>query len=75
MNKSKQKKYPHYDQDVLNVLHKRHGYSKMYIRKFLSGERKSIMGDRIVKEYQKLVKASKEAQKEKEKTLQNIVND
>lgn len=72
MNKSKQKTKPHYDQDVLNVLHKKHGYSRMYIRKFLSGERESIMGDKIKKEYHQLVKASQQAEREKQQKLEQI---
>jgi len=75
MNKSKQKKYPSYDQDVLNVLQKKYGYTKSYIKKFLTGDRKAFLGDQIVKEYHQLVKHSKQAQREKQQKLENIVKD
>lgn len=72
MNKSKEKSKTVYDQDVINVLHKKYGYSRNYIQKFLRGERHAIMGDRIVKEYHQLVKASKQAEREKQQKLEEI---
>lgn len=72
MNKSKQKTRATYDQDVINVLHKKWGYSRNYIIKFLSGERQAIHGDRIIKEYHQLVKAAKQAEREKQQKLEQL---
>lgn len=61
MNKSNQKPRSYYHEDAIRILHERHGYTKQYIRMSISGTRVGIMPDRIKKEYQQMVHASKKA--------------
>ena len=53
------KKRINYNEDVLNLLKERYGYSLDYIRKSLRGDRVGIMPDTLIKEYKKLVKEDK----------------
>lgn len=53
------KKRINYNEDVLNLLKERYGYSLDYIRKSLRGDRVGIMPDTLIKEYRKLVKEDK----------------
>lgn len=64
MSKGKQKPRTYYQEDIIRILHERHGYTKNYIRMCLSGDRIGLMPDRIKKEYQQMVTASKKAVEE-----------
>lgn len=72
MNKSKQKSKPFYDPDVLNKLHELYGYSKDYIRKSIRGDRTGIIPERLKKQYNQMIKASKKA---KEEQLKEIIEE
>lgn len=67
MSKTKQKKqnYRTYDPEVIDDLHKLHGYTKHYIRMSITGDRVGIMPDRIKKQYHSMVNAAKKARQEK----------
>jgi signal recognition particle receptor subunit beta len=59
-NKRTNKKQ-NYNEEILNILETKYGYSIDYIRKCLRGDRTGIMPDEIVKEYKALHAASKKA--------------
>lgn len=59
MSKGKQRKRNNYNEDAIRILHERHGYTKNYIRMSLAGDRVGLMPERMVKEYNEMVKASK----------------
>ncbi len=58
-----------FNEDILNLLINRYGYSIDYIRKSLRGDRVGIMPDTLIKEYKKLESASKKALQEKANNL------
>ncbi len=60
MNKPTTKRI-NFNEDILNLLRDRYGYSIDYIRKSLRGDRVGVMPDRLIKEYKKLESASKKA--------------
>lgn len=64
MNKSS-KKRTNYNEEVLEVLKKKYGYSIDYIRKCLRGDRTGIMADAIKKDYNDSIVASKTAIEDK----------
>lgn len=68
MNKSTKKRI-NFNEDILNLLKERYGYSIDYIRKALRGDRVGIMPDTLIKEYKKLESAAKMSIKEKAKEL------
>ncbi|GGB82655.1 hypothetical protein GCM10007424_23360 [Flavobacterium suaedae] len=55
------KKRNNYNEDILNSLAKKFGYSVDYIRKCLRDDRKGIMPDVIKKEYKYLENIAKKA--------------
>ena len=55
MSENKQKKKVKYNQDALEILTQRFGYSIDYIRKSLRGDRVGILPDRVKKEYSIIV--------------------
>lgn len=63
------KKRTNYNEDILNVLKDKYGYSLDYIRKSLRGDRTGIMPDAIIKAYKELENASKSAVAEKAESL------
>ena len=68
------KKRNNYNEDILIALNERWGYSIDYIRKSLRGDRVGVMPDTLIKEYKKLVIASKKIQETAKKALQEKVN-
>ena len=62
------KKRINYNEDILNALHAKYGYSIDYIRKSLRGDREGIMPDTLTKEYKQLDAAAK-------KTIQQKANE
>lgn len=69
------KKRINYNEDVLNLLKERYGYSLDYIRKSLRGDRVGIMPDTLIKEYRKLVKEDKILKDAVKKQLQEKAKD
>ncbi|MDM1557090.1 hypothetical protein HX126_21270 [Chryseobacterium indologenes] len=63
------KKRTNYNEDILNVLKDKYGYSLDYIRKSLRGDRTGIMPDLIIKTYKELEIAAKTAVAEKAESL------
>jgi len=57
------KKTNSYNGLVLERLHKKHGYSKVYIRQCLDGTRKPEVADTLIKEYKQMDQAVKAALK------------
>lgn len=55
------KKQTKYNEEILNVLRGKYGYSLDYIRKSLRGDRVGEMPDRLKKEYKALDLASTKA--------------
>ena len=55
------KKRNNYNEDILNSLATKYGFSVDYIRKCLRGDRLGIMPDQIIKDYAQLEKAAKDA--------------
>lgn len=55
------KKRTTYNEDALEILTKKYGYSVDYIRKCIRGDRKGIMASNIIKDYNSSVSASKKA--------------
>ena len=68
------KKRNNYNEDILIALNERWGYSIDYIRKSLRGDRVGVMPDTLIKEYKKLVIASKKIQETAKKALQEKAN-
>ena len=68
------KKRNNYNEDILRALNERWGYSIDYIRKSLRGDRVGVMPDTLIKEYKKLVIASKKIQETAKKALQEKAN-
>jgi len=68
MNKTTKKRI-NFNEDILNILEKRYGYSIDYIRKSLRGDRVGEMPDVLIKEYRKLATAAKKAVQEKANNL------
>ncbi|WP_158651369.1 hypothetical protein [Pseudotamlana carrageenivorans] len=68
MNKSSKKRIK-FNEIAIDILIKRYGYSIDYIRKSLRGDRTGIMPDILIKEYNKLDSASKDAIQNKTKDL------
>lgn len=68
MNKPTKKRI-NFNEDILNILKKRYGYSLDYIRKSLRGDRVGIMPDTLIKEYKNLENAAKKAIQEKAENL------
>lgn len=60
MSKSN-KKRTYYDQNILNLIKERYGFSIDYIRKSLRGDRTGILPDKIIEEYKKLENEAKKA--------------
>ncbi|GIZ10249.1 hypothetical protein [Flavobacterium sp. UMI-01] len=60
MNKSN-KKRSNYNEEALEALKKKYGYSLDYIRKCLRGDRTGLMADAIKSDYNESVKASTKA--------------
>ena len=63
------KKRNNYNEDILNNIKERLGYSLDYIRKSLRGDRVGEMPDIIKKEYKALEAEAKKAIKEKSQSL------
>lgn len=61
------KKRNNYNEDILNSLAKKYGYSVDYIRKCLRNDRKGIMPDNVKKDYKDLDTAAK-------KTVESKIN-
>lgn len=64
MDKSKQKTSMRYHEDVIRILHEKYGYTKDYVRKSIRGDRVGLMPDRLKREYNQMVAASKKAVQE-----------
>lgn len=60
MNKSN-KKRTNYNDEALEALKKKYGYTIDYIRKCLRGDRTGLMADAIIKDYNDSLTASKAA--------------
>jgi hypothetical protein len=60
-------KNQNYNAEILNTLSGLYGYTPHYIRKCLKGDRKGLMPDKLVAEYNRLDKAAKNAIKEASK--------
>jgi hypothetical protein len=60
MSKSKTKNYNSYDSDILEALFQIYGVSKYYIRQSITGSVKGLTPDAIKKDYEKMLKASKQ---------------
>lgn len=60
------KKKPSYNLEALDVLQKRFGFSKDYIRKSLRGDRKGIIPDKLKEEYNRISKKLEGAVKDLE---------
>ena len=60
MNKSNKKRI-NYNEEALEALKKKYGYSIDYIRKCLRGDRNGIMADAIKKDYNESIAACKTA--------------
>lgn len=60
MNKSN-KKRSNYNEEALEAIKKKYGYSIDYIRKCLRGDRTGLMAEAIVKDYNDSLKACKAA--------------
>ncbi|AOW09484.1 hypothetical protein [Flavobacterium gilvum] len=58
MDKSN-KKRSNYNEEALDAIKKKYGYSLDYIRKCLRGDRTGLMADAIIKDYNDSVAASK----------------
>lgn len=63
------KKNASYNQDVINVVKERYGYTAHYIRQSIRGDRKGIVPDRLKKEYETLVSEANKAINQKTETL------
>lgn len=63
------KKRNNYNEDILNALHAKYGYSIDYIRKSLRKDRQGLMPDTLIKEYKQLEAAAKKTIEEKAKNL------
>jgi hypothetical protein len=68
MNK-RTKKRNNYNEDILNALCVKYGYSIDYIRKSLRGDREGLMPDTLKKEYKSLEAAAKKTIIEKANEL------
>lgn len=69
------KKRINFNEDILNILKERYGYSLDYIRKSLRGDRVGIMPDTLKKEYKKLLIADKEIKSQaKQELLKKAAN-
>ena len=64
MNKSN-KKRTYYNEEALEAIKKKYGYSTDYIRKCLRGDRTGLMADAIIKDYNESVAACKSAIEDK----------
>jgi len=66
MNNNKStKKRNNYNEDIINALADKYGFSQDYIRKCLRSDRTGIMPDNVKKDYKELEKASQTAIKSK----------
>ena len=63
------KKRNNYNEDILNALNAKYGYSIDYIRKSLRKDRQGLMPDTLIKEYKQLEAAAKKTIEEKAKNL------
>lgn len=63
------KKRVNLNDEILETLEKRYGYSLDYIRKSLRGDRTGIMPRQLIKEYDEMELAAKTAIKEKANQL------
>lgn len=63
------KKRTKYNEEILNVLKGKYGYSLDYLRKSLRGDRTGKMPDKIIKEYKALANVAKIAIEETSETL------
>ncbi|MCT4698487.1 hypothetical protein [Tenacibaculum haliotis] len=68
MNESTKKRIK-FNEEILDVLKNRYGYSLDYIRKSLRGDRVGIMPDKLIKEYKEIENATKKAFQQKVKDL------
>jgi hypothetical protein len=68
------KKRNNYNEDILEALNEKWGYSIDYIRKSLRGDRVGVMPDKLIKEYKKLVIEDKKIKEAAKKTLQDKAN-
>lgn len=68
MNESTKKRIK-FNEEILDVLKNRYGYSLDYIRKSLRGDRVGIMPDKLIKEYKEIENATKKALQQKVKDL------
>lgn len=73
MSKSTKKRI-NYNEDILDLLKERYGYSIDYIRKSLRGDRVGVMPDTLIKEYKKLEIADKKIKSEAKKALLDKAN-
>lgn len=55
------KKSQSYNEDILNVLEKKYGVTKMFIRASIKGDRKSTTSDSIKRDYKKMLSISRNA--------------
>lgn len=60
MNKSN-KKRTYYNEEALEAIEKKYGYSIDYIRKCIRGDRTGLMADAIKKDYDEFIAACKAA--------------
>lgn len=67
MDKNNTKKYNKYNETVLEALHLKYGFTKYYIRQCISGRKKGILPDAIIKDY-KIMEA------ESKVFLDNLIN-
>ena len=67
------KKRNNYNEDILNVLADKYGYSIDYIRKSLRGDRVGEMPDILKKEYKAMDVEAKKSIKEKSKSLKPTI--
>ncbi len=73
MNKPTKKRIK-FNEDVLNALHKKYGYTVDYIRKSIRGDRVGYVPDILVKEYKKLDAEDIQAKAELKRQLQEKAN-
>lgn len=72
-SESNQKKRMSFNQDALDILSQRFGFSINYIQKSLRGDRVGIMPDELKKEYPIIVKELEEKRQATKSTLLNKI--
>ncbi|MDN3621306.1 hypothetical protein QWY81_17700 [Polaribacter undariae] len=68
------KKRINFNEDILNALNVKYGYSIDYLRKSIRGDRTGIMPDQLKKEYKKLVAEDKIIKEKARALLQEKAN-